>query len=103
MKDGVSSGVTAGKYCKSSYDGSVFYVKGDQQCQFSVPSDSGSLIIDLMSGNVAVAVSSIRFEKDDNSDSYLTEAKPVLLFYYFMTEAFESDSQMKLADNGGQC
>ena len=106
VKDGASSGVTTGRYCKGSFDGSVFFVKGDQQCPFSVPGDSGSLVLDLTSGNVVGAVSSIRFEKDDNSDSYLTEVTPVLLFYNFLTEALdvvESDIQMKLADNGGQC
>ncbi len=68
MKDGASSGVTTGKYCDGSYDGSIFYVKGDQQCPYSVPDDSGSLVLDLKSGNVVGLVSSIRFETEDGGD-----------------------------------
>ena len=68
------------------------------------PGDSGSLVLDLKTGNVVGAVSSIRFENDDNSDSYVTEVAPIFLFYNFsMTEALdviESVNQMKLDDNG---
>jgi hypothetical protein len=50
-------------------------------CIFLAPGDSGSLVLDLKSGNVVGAFSSIRFEKDDNNDSYVTEATPILMFY----------------------
>ena len=66
MKHGASSGVTTGRYCNGSFDGIVFYVKGNEQCPFSVPGYSGSLVLDLKSGNVVGIVSSILFEKEDS-------------------------------------
>ena len=47
VKNGASSGVTTGKYCNFSYNGDCFYVRGNEQTPFSLPGDSGSLVLDL--------------------------------------------------------
>lgn len=85
-------------------DGKDEHREKSTDCIFLAPGDSGSLVLDLKSGNIVGAVSSIRLKKDDDSDSFVTEVTPILLFYnILMTEALdvvESDNQMKLDDNG---
>mmetsp|Transcript_13786 Transcript_13786/g.20654 ORF Transcript_13786/g.20654 Transcript_13786/m.20654 type:complete len:93 (+) Transcript_13786:332-610(+) len=81
MKSGISSRKTTGRVVHVSYD--HFIVVGNEVTPFSIPGDSGSLVLNQR-GEVLGVVVEITFQKNQNV--YVTKVLPVWIFFEWLSE-----------------
>jgi hypothetical protein len=80
-KVGASSGVTSGEIVELG--GNFFYVQGHELTPFSVPGDSGSIVLDI-SGRVMGVVVSILL--DSHESTYVSEVLPTWEFFDWLSD-----------------
>ena len=81
-KCGISSRTTTGEV--QNVGGNFFIVKGNEVTPFSVPGDSGSLVLNNVGEILGIVTEIAQFEQHGNS--YVTEVLPVWEFYDWLDE-----------------
>lgn len=78
-KCGISSRTTTGKVINVT--GNCFYVQGNEVTPFSIPGDSGSLVLNAEGEVLGIVMNITQFET-----VYVTEVLPVWKFYDWLSE-----------------